>query len=116
MKLGSIIPRSLVRYYYNLKASKGHKGIGIANDVDLRNVKLANYVNFAHHAQASNSSIGERTSIGRYSKIAENEKRNEIIISCLEIGTGLRQISRLTGVTYGVINKLNKSREGDQGT
>lgn len=70
MKLGSIIPRSLVRYYYNLKASKGHKGIGIANDVDLRNVKLANYVNFAHHAQASNCSIGERTSIGRYSKIA----------------------------------------------
>jgi len=40
----------------------------------------------------------------------EKEKRNEIIVSCLEIGTGLRQISRLTGVTYGVINKLNKSR------
>ena len=40
----------------------------------------------------------------------EKEKRNEIIVSCLEIGTGLRQLSRLTGVTYGVINKLNKSR------
>ena len=38
----------------------------------------------------------------------EKDKRNEIIISCLEIGTGLRQLSRLTGVTYGVINKLNK--------
>lgn len=40
----------------------------------------------------------------------EKEKRNEIIVSCLEIGTGLRLLSRLTGVTYGVINKLNKSR------
>ena len=42
--------------------------------------------------------------------IVEKEKRNEIIVSCLEIGTGLRQLSRLTGVTYGVINKLNKGR------
>lgn len=40
----------------------------------------------------------------------EKEKRNEIIVSCLEIGTGLRQLSRLTGVTYVVINKLNKGR------
>lgn len=40
----------------------------------------------------------------------EKEKRNEIIMSCLEKGCGLRQLSRLTGVTYGVINKLNKRR------
>lgn len=70
MNIARVVPRCLVRYYYNRKASKGHKGVGIANDVDLRNVRLANYVNFAHHAQASNSTIGERTSIGRYSKIA----------------------------------------------
>ncbi len=35
-------------------------------------------------------------------------RRNKIILSCLELGTGLRQLSWLTGVTYGVINKLNK--------
>ena len=40
----------------------------------------------------------------------EKDKRNEIIISCLELGTGLRQLSRLTGVTYGVINRINKKR------
>lgn len=39
----------------------------------------------------------------------EDQRSNEIIISCLELGTGLRQLSRLTGVTYGVINKLSKS-------
>ena len=38
----------------------------------------------------------------------EDQRSNKIIISCLELGTGLRQLSRLTGVTYGVINKLNK--------
>ena len=36
----------------------------------------------------------------------EKEKRNEVIISCLELGAGMRQLSRLTGVTYGVINRL----------
>ena len=38
----------------------------------------------------------------------DKELRTEIIISCLELGTGLRQLSRLTGVTYGVINRINK--------
>ena len=54
----------------------------------------------------------ERYDIADSIKVQELEKelRNEIILSCLEIGTGLRQLSRLTGVTYGVINKLNKSR------
>ena len=36
----------------------------------------------------------------------DKEKRNEIIVSCLGIGAGMRQLSRLTGVTYGVINRL----------
>ena len=36
----------------------------------------------------------------------DKEKRNEIIVSCLEIGVGMRQLSRLTGVTYGVINRV----------
>lgn len=36
----------------------------------------------------------------------DKEKRNEIIACCLERGAGMRQLSRLTGVTYGVINRL----------
>ena len=36
----------------------------------------------------------------------DQEKRNEIIACCLERGAGMRQLSRLTGVTYGVINRL----------
>ena len=36
----------------------------------------------------------------------DKEKRNEIIVCCLERGAGMRQLSRLTGVTYGVINML----------
>ena len=36
----------------------------------------------------------------------DKEKRNEIIVCCLERGAGMRQLSRLTGVTYGVINRL----------
>lgn len=70
MALGRIIPRCFSRYYTNRKLSKKFVGVSIANNVDLQNVRLADYVNFAHHSQASNSSIGERTSIGRYSKIA----------------------------------------------
>lgn len=40
----------------------------------------------------------------------DKDKRNEIIISCLERGAGMRQLSRLTGVTYGVINRLRGKR------
>ena len=43
----------------------------------------------------------------------EKEKRNEIIISCLELGVGLRQLSRLTGVTYGVINRIKNRKLRD---
>ena len=43
----------------------------------------------------------------------EKEKRNEIITSCLELGTGLRQLSRLTGVTYGVINRIKNKKLRD---
>ena len=54
----------------------------------------------------------ERYGIADSIKVQEldKERRNEIVISCLELGTGLRQLSRLTGVTYGVINKLSKRR------
>ena len=70
MNIGKMIPRCLVRCKDNFIARKGHKGICIAHDVDLKNVELSDYVNFAHHAQASNCTIGARTSIGRYSKVA----------------------------------------------
>ena len=43
----------------------------------------------------------------------DKELRNEIIISCLELGTGLRQLSRLTGVTYGVINRIKSKKLRD---
>ncbi len=36
----------------------------------------------------------------------DKDKRNEIIVCCLEKGTRMRQLSRLTGVMYGVINRL----------
>ena len=38
------------------------------------------------------------------------EKRNEILLAALELGAGLRQLSRLTGVTYGVIHRLSHTR------
>lgn len=40
----------------------------------------------------------------------EKEQRNQILLSLLDLGAGLRQLSRLTGVTYGVIYKLSKRR------
>ena len=45
------------------------RGISVGRYVELEDNNLGNYVNFAHHAQCSYSSVGLRTSIGRYSKI-----------------------------------------------
>ena len=36
----------------------------------------------------------------------DKESRSEIILACLEQGAGFRQLSRLTGVPYGVIHRL----------
>jgi hypothetical protein len=36
----------------------------------------------------------------------EKVKRNEILITAKAMGAGLRQLSRLTGVSFGVIQKL----------
>lgn len=57
-----------IRSYITEKKYK-KKGIRIAEYVELSAVELDEYVNFAHHAQASNAKIGKRTSVGRYSKI-----------------------------------------------
>ena len=46
----------------------------------------------------------------------DKEKRNEILLAALDLGAGLRQLSRLTGVTYGVIHRLSCMRQTDQGT
>ena len=43
----------------------------------------------------------------------DKDKRNEVIISCLEQGVGLRQLSRITGVTYGVINRIKNKKLRD---
>ena len=40
----------------------------------------------------------------------DKEERNIIILSLLDLGAGQRQLSRITGVTYGVIYKLSKRR------
>ena len=36
----------------------------------------------------------------------EKELRREIVLACLEQGAGFRQLSRLTGVPYGVIHRI----------
>ena len=38
----------------------------------------------------------------------EKTRRNEMLISALSFGAGIRQLSRLTGVSFGVIQKLQK--------
>lgn len=37
----------------------------------------------------------------------EKEKRNEILIEAIQYGAPLRQLSRLTGISYGVIQRIN---------
>ena len=40
----------------------------------------------------------------------EKARRNEVLRSVLSIGAGIRQLSRLTGVSFGVIQKLKKDQ------
>ncbi len=52
-----------------LKAQLRRRGVSIAENVELLKSELGDYVNLAHHSQVSNSKIGVRTSVGRYSKV-----------------------------------------------
>ena len=38
----------------------------------------------------------------------EKTRRNEVLRAVLALGAGIRQVSRLTGVSFGVIQKLAK--------
>ena len=40
----------------------------------------------------------------------DKEQRNQILLFLLDLGAGFRQISRITGVPYGVIHRLNSKR------
>jgi len=37
----------------------------------------------------------------------EKTDRNEILIEAIQYGAPLRQLSRLTGISYGVIQRIN---------
>lgn len=40
----------------------------------------------------------------------DKDLRREIILACLDLGAGYRQLSRLTGVPYGVIYRISERR------
>ena len=40
----------------------------------------------------------------------DKEQRNQILLFLLDLGAGFRQISRITGVPYGVIHRLSSKR------
>ena len=63
----NLIKRIIYRKYY--KMCPGFVGEGCS--IVIRNCKFDQYVSVAHHAQISDSYIGNHTSIGRYDKIRE---------------------------------------------
>lgn len=65
--LGGSIKRACVNTGYRLRHVKQHAVIG--PNVELSEVVLGAYVNVSHHVQISGSSLGRRTSVGRYTKI-----------------------------------------------
>lgn len=59
------------RKYKNYIKKKDYekRRVSIASFVSLHNVEVGDFSNFAHHCEVSNSKIGKRTSVGRYTKI-----------------------------------------------
>lgn len=82
----------------------------IAKNVDIKNSKLGRYTNLAHDASIVNSSIGSRTSVGRYTfvRYAEVGKFCAISWRCT-IGADGHPIDRISGSgafyrpTFGIV-------------
>ena len=41
-------------------------------------------------------------------QVFQRKERNEILESALRYGVGVRQLARLTGVSYGIIQRINE--------
>ncbi|MFE0442867.1 CatB-related O-acetyltransferase [Aerococcus sp. NPDC058936] len=68
MSIKNEIKKMIIRYRFG-KEIDYHMPLSIHEEVNLQNVKFGKYCQVAHHAEIANSSIGDRTSIGRYTKI-----------------------------------------------
>lgn len=68
MSIKNEIKKMIIRYRFGKKIDY-QMPLSIHEDVNLQNVKFGKYCQVAHHAEIANSSIGDRTSIGRYTKI-----------------------------------------------
>ena len=44
----------------------------------------------------------------------EKTDRNEILVKAIQYGIPLRQLSRLTGISYGVIQRINSKMKAGQ--
>ena len=53
------------------KTKLKRSGVSIGRSTDLNFADLGDFANVAHHAEISNSTIGKRTSIGRFTKIRD---------------------------------------------
>lgn len=68
MSIKNEIKKMILRYRFGQKIDY-QMPLSIHEEVNLQNVKFGKYCQVAHHAEIANSSIGDRTSIGRYTKI-----------------------------------------------
>lgn len=82
-----------MRYYKDLRAR--HCLIGEC--VDIVNSDIGDYVGVAHHASVNNSVLGKRTTVGRYSKIAEADMGAYCSVAWdVTIGALVHPIDRVT--------------------
>ena len=94
---------TLLRYIHQNPTKAGI--VGKVGDYDWSSRKEYTSEVPAALSLCATNAILKRMSFDDLKELVE-DKRNEIIISCLERGAGMRQLSRLTGVTYGVINRI----------
>ena len=81
----------------------------------LDHFQISNRGSSESNGESSLSDIAEsrqRSSIAQTLNIQalDKEQRNQILLFLLDLGAGFRQISRITGVPYGVIHRLNSKR------
>ena len=114
--VGSTIWNNLLQRGYTNLVGRSHKELVEAPlDDDVQCLELDETVKVTVGDREVRQHLLEHFDISDSIKVQtlDKELRNEIIISCLELGTGLRQLSRLTGVTYGVINRINNKKLRD---
>lgn len=107
--------RKIVRFKGVRRRAELKENVAIADFVDIVDSRLERFSNVAHHAQITGCVVGERTSVGRYSKLRDADIGKFCSISWeVTIGAPTHPMENLSSHAFSYRRKFGLVNEDKQ--